>query len=147
VPVAYRTSDATATVDHAMQFPDVVNMPAGNANMNSWLDSFFRGNRDNEVRKNDGSTLQVLNLMNDAFVLSRTKATGTGNTASLARMALTNTNDEQLVNLLYLNVLSRMPTDDERQAANNALRGGVRQTVAEDLLWSLFNKVDFTFNY
>ncbi len=148
VPSPYRTGDAAnSVVDRAMQFNDVRGMPAGNTNMVTWLDSFLRGNRDNEPRKNDGSTLQVLNLMNDAFVMSRTKATGTGATASLARIALTNTTDDQLIDILYLNVLSRLPSEDERKTATSYLRSGNRQIAAEDLLWALYNKVDFAFNY
>jgi len=29
----------------------------------------------------------------------------------------------------------------------NLLQSGPRRTRAEDLLWSLYNKVDFVFNY
>ncbi|HUQ95124.1 MAG TPA: DUF1549 domain-containing protein [Bryobacteraceae bacterium] len=134
-------------VDWAMKLPDVVNVPP-NAAMRSWLDSFMRGNRDNEDRRVEGSTLQVLNLMNDSFVLSRTKAAGTGPTANMLRQALTNNQtDEQLVSSLFLNVLSRYPGEAEKQTALAALKEGPRQQKAEDLLWSLYNKVDFFFNY
>jgi hypothetical protein len=129
-------------VNWAMKLPDVVNL--GNS---EWLNSFYRGNRDTEDRRAEGSILQVLNLMNDAFVMNRTRASGTGESASLLRRAITNTSDEQLVSMLYINVLSRYPTDAEKQAAFEALRTGNRQQRAEDLLWSLFNKVDFFFNY
>ncbi|MBI4908559.1 MAG: DUF1549 domain-containing protein [Acidobacteria bacterium] len=148
VPAAYRIGDAAGTiVDRAMKFNDVRGLPQGNGAMVSWLDSFLRGNRDNEQRRSDGSPLQVLNLMNDTFVMSRTRATGTGATASLARVALSNTTDDQLIDILYLNVLSRLPGDDERRVATAHLRSGNRQTAAEDLLWALYNKVDFIFNY
>jgi hypothetical protein len=59
--------------------------------------------------------------------------------------------DEQLVNNLFLTVLSRYPTDDEKKAALEALASGqgpsLRMQKAENLLWSLYNKVDFMFNY
>jgi len=129
----------------ALKLPDVTGIPG--EPMRSWLDSFFRGNRDTEQRRAEGSTLQVLNLMNDNFVMSRTRATGTGATSSLARRALTGTTDDQLISMLFINVLSRYPTDQEKTAAFAALRSGNRQQKTEDLLWSLYNKVDFFFNY
>jgi hypothetical protein len=44
-------------------------------------------------------------------------------------------------------VLSRLPSNSEKATALAALRSGNRQQKAEDLLWSLYNKVDFLFNY
>ena len=58
-----------------MQLPDVVNMPDGDISAN-FLDSFLRGNRDDQPRKQDGSILQALNLMNNAFVEARSHSTG-----------------------------------------------------------------------
>jgi hypothetical protein len=146
VPQNYNVA-GMGTLSWAMKLPDVTNVPG--EPMRSWLDSFFRGNRDTELRRSEGSTLQVLNLMNDNFVMSRTRATGTGATASLARRALTGTSDDQLISMLFINVLSRYPNDQEKESALTLLRQGTgtRQQKAEDLLWSLYNKVDFFFNY
>ena len=44
--------------------------------MSPFLDTFLRGNRDDQPRKQDGSILQALNLMNNAFVESRLQYTG-----------------------------------------------------------------------
>ena len=49
-----------------MQFPDVVNTERRRPT--PFLDSFLRGNRDDQPRKSDGSILQALNLMNNNFV-------------------------------------------------------------------------------
>jgi hypothetical protein len=89
---------------------------------------------------------QGLAMMNDAMVMTRTRATGSGATASLLAKALPGT-DEQLVQTLFLTVLSRYPSDGEKSTALAALKSGNRQQKAEDLLWSLYNKVDFLFNY
>jgi hypothetical protein len=146
MPVTYAVPGLDP-VDAAMKLPDVVNLP-GNAAMRSWLDSFFRGNRDNEPRKAEGSTLQVLNLMNDSFVLSRTRAAGRGDNANMLMKLLTSgSTNEQIVSTLFLNVLSRYPTDAEKSTALAALGSGNRQQKAEDLMWALYNKVDFFFNY
>ena len=64
------------TINYAMQFPEPLGMPDGNnGNINGMLNSFLRGNRDDQVRTGDGSILQALNLMNDSFVMTRTSAT------------------------------------------------------------------------
>ncbi len=144
VPVNYAVG-GLGNVNAAMKLPDVVGAPGGAAS--SWLDSFYRGNRDTEDRRGEGSTLQALNLMNDTFVMSRTRPTGTVESGSLLRRALTQGSDEQLTRILYLNVLSRQPNSQELGLAAAHLRSGNRQQKAEDLLWSLYNKVDFIFNY
>ena len=132
------------TINWAMQLPEPRGLP--DRAMGQFLDSFFRGNRDEEDRRSDGSTAQALNLMNDSFVMSRIRSTGTGATASLLARVLPYT-DEQLVQALYLTVLSRYPTAEEKAAALANLASGVRTQKAEDLLWALYNKTDFFFNY
>jgi len=44
-------------------------------------------------------------------------------------------------------VLSRNPTNDEMSSSLVSLSGGNRSQAIENLLWSLYNKVDFIFNY
>ncbi|MBL8229017.1 MAG: DUF1549 domain-containing protein [Bryobacterales bacterium] len=144
VPVNYAVA-GLPNVGLAMKLPDVVNVPGGD--VRTFLDSFMRGNRDGEDRKRDGSTLQALNLMNDTFVMTRTRATGTAETGSLLRRALTNGSNEQMITMLYLTVLNRRPTDTEMSTALANLNDGNRTQRAEDLLWSLYNKVDFIYNY
>lgn len=138
-------------ISWAMQAPDVVNMPDGGGAVSQFLDAFLRGNRDDQPRKSEGSILQTLNLMNDNFIESRIKATGTGATASFLQTQLTAnpTDNTALINVLYLNVLSRKPTATELTLATAQLikAGQTRTQNAEDVLWSLVNKLDFVFNY
>lgn len=130
-------------ISYAMQAPDVLGMPDGGA-ASAFLDAFFRGNRDDELRRADGSILQVLNLMNDPFIQNRIRASSNG--SLLSRYLVLS--DDQLVNTLFLNVLSRPPSQDEKTTALAKLKSGNNHmTSAEDLLWTLFNKVDFIFNY
>ena len=136
----------------AMQLPEPA-LPGGG--VGSFLDSFMRGNRDSEDRRSDGSVPQALNLMNDALVLSRTKASGTGAAASFARQLLAKypqaAMNQQLAAEMFLTVLSRPATEAEMSIAVAALNAGAtnnqRQQKVEDLLWALFNKADFVFNY
>ncbi|MBZ5576124.1 MAG: DUF1549 and DUF1553 domain-containing protein [Acidobacteriia bacterium] len=133
-----------AKPSYAMQLPDVVNMPPGDIG-NNFLDSFLRGNRDDQPRKQDGSILQALNLMNNPFVEARLQATGTAASPLIAgNLTLANSD---LINTLYLNILSRFPTGDEMTKAQAAIATGNRTQAVQDLVWSLYNKVDFVFNY
>ena len=50
---------------------------------------------------------------------------------------------------LFLTILSRYPSSDEMTKALASLpaSGTTRNTAIQDLVWSLYNKVDFVFNY
>ncbi|MEX2261091.1 MAG: DUF1549 domain-containing protein [Bryobacteraceae bacterium] len=131
-------------VSFAMQFPDPVNTPDGNGPISKFLNAFLRGDRQENQRKPDGCLPLALNLMNDSFVMTRIRAAGDSLLAQhLARP------DEELVSHLFLAVLSRNPTEAEKTTALNHLKAGAetRSQRAENLLWSLYNKVDFFFNY
>ena len=65
-------------ISFAMQLPDVKIVPDGGGDVSQFLDSFLRGDRDLTPRKEEGSILQALNLMNDAFMENKIKSTGTG---------------------------------------------------------------------
>ena len=134
------------TVNWAMQFPETFNMPNAASPITPFLDAFLRGNRDDEPRRGDGSISQALGLMNNSFVMNRTQATGSGPTASLLAKYI-NLPDDQMVNNLFLAVLSRYPTAAEMTTALANLKSGTRSSEAENLLWELYNKVDFIFNY
>jgi hypothetical protein len=52
-----------------------------------------------------------------------------------------------LINTLYLTILSRYPSTDEMTTATTALSAGTKNQAIQNLVWSLYNKVDFIFNY
>lgn len=131
-----------ATVNWAMQLPEPRNTPQA-----AFLDPFLRGNRDSEPRKGDATIAQALALMNDAFVTGRVNSTATTSTLVVAlRLA-----DDQAVNMLYQTVLSRNPTATELAAGVTNLKSAANATArtqeGRNLLWSLYNKVDFIYNY
>jgi hypothetical protein len=113
---------------------------------NGFVMSFLPGNRDDEPRRPESAIQQAMSLMNDTFVTTRARVSGTGAAASLAAQVMT-LQDDPAVESLYMTVLSRRPTDDEKKAALAHLKGGTRQQRLENLVWSLYNKVDFIFNY
>ena len=146
LPVNGMSSDsAPYIVNFTMQFPDTVNTEGST---NTFLDSFIRGNRDDQPRKYDGSILQALNLMNSPLI--ETKIQATGATASPLIQQTLNLGNTDAVNKLYLTILSRYPTRNELSTALATLpaaNGTARNSAIQDLAWSLFNKVDFIFNY
>ena len=135
-------ANTTPRFNWAIQMPEPGILPA-------FLQSFILGNRDDEQRRQDGSAQQALGLMNDAFVTTRIRATGTGSTATLLQLALVQSpSDSALIDRLYLTVLSRLPSDAEKAVATRIMQSGrgVRADRASTILWALFNKVDFIFN-
>ncbi len=144
---SFRGSDSLRNVDFAMQLSDVNGVPLGNntfaRSVRALLDAFTRGDREETRRSGEGSPLQALGLMNNRFVLNRmnrnNQASTLGQSIELA--------DDALVTNLYLSVLSRPPTAEETAFGVNYLQGGNRGNRATNLMWALFNKTDFYFNY
>ena len=141
-------SDGTTPVrvNYTMQFPDVLNTSDGTTD--TFLNNFLRGNRDDQLRKQDGSILQALGLMNSTLIETKLAATGSAASPLIVQSAALGNTD--LVNKLYLAILSRYPSKDEMTTALASLpaaNGTARTNAIQDLAWSLFNKVDFVFNY
>jgi hypothetical protein len=137
----------------AMQLPETRDQPEGAGAVAAFLDAFLRGNRDDQQRRGDGSLVQALAMMNDPFVMNRIRANNLGGESGREPsllMAIVGLADEFVVTNLYLAVLSRHPSQAELETGVSALRAGAgltRTQRAENLLWSLYNKVDFLFNY
>lgn len=143
----YNVSRAMRGLGFAMQFPDVVNMPPGGArdrrDARQLLQAFMPGDRQAAPRSGAASPLQALNLMNNRFVLTRVDPRATvGTLADSLELS-----DDGLVASLYLSVLSRHPSEQEATAGLQYIQGGDRGERASNLIWSLFNKTDFYFNY
>ena len=140
------TNQYYGTLNYAMQFPEPLSMPDGaNGNVTGFLDSFLRGNRDDQPRSEAGSILQTLNLMSDSLVVNRTSPTTPGGSLLVSNL---NQPNATLINNLFLAVLSRYPTPQEMTTAmTNLSNPSTRTAEAQNLLWTLYNKVDFIFNY
>jgi hypothetical protein len=136
---------------YAMQLPDTTS-PASvipnSGDLNNMLNYFLRGNRDDQPRKQDGSILQALSLMNNPIVEMRTTVTPYGaNTVSPLISQNASLSNPNLINTLYMTILSRMPTTAEVTAATTTLTTGTHNQAVQNLVWAIYNKVDFVFNY
>src|SRR6185369_5064936 len=105
------------------------------------------GNRADEPRRSDGSILQALGLMNSPFVESHLQIEGAVPNQLIARNL--SRSPAEIVNTLFLAILSRYPTTEEMTTAASSLQvaGSERLSAVQDLVWSLYNKVDFVFNF
>jgi hypothetical protein len=135
------TFDNGTTSAFAMQYPE----PAKETSV--LLASFLPGNRDDQPRKQDGSIQQALSLMNDSTVMNKLTVTGTGSAQSLLSLATATTSNSAAINTLWINILSRYPTPAELTSATAFLSTGTRSQKMQELMWTLYNKVDFIFNY
>jgi hypothetical protein len=115
----------------------------GNGEAKSFLRTFGQANREQFDRQPGGSILQAMMLMNSPFVTRRVLAENGSLVEQLLKSAKTSA---EIVDALYLATLSRYPLPQEKQLAAEWLEKDRRQG-AEDLHWSLLNKLDFVFNY
>jgi hypothetical protein len=129
-PVRYWTEAAS---------PEDVN----NGEAKNLLRTFGQANREQFDRQPGGSILQAMTLMNSPFVTRRVMAAQGSRVEQLVKSAKTSA---EIVEELYLATLSRRPLAEEKRLAVSWVEQDRRQG-AEDLHWSLLNKLDFVFNY
>jgi len=143
---SYTVQGWSAPVSWAMQLPEPAE-PRSNGTALNFMNAFLRGNRDTAQRSQQGSILQQLNLMNDATVLSRNKVAA----SPLLRALATNTNNQAVVEEIFLLFLGRKPQNAEQTQALGVLARAttqtLRNTAVEDLAWALINKIEFLYSY
>lgn len=144
--VSTRVPDGPAAQTRVVSWAMQTTSPSSRGGAAAFLNPFYPGDREETDRRRDGSDLQALTLMNNSFVMNRTRSSVTGGQNSLLRQNINKT-DQELIANLYMTVLSRMPDASEQATAAAALSSGNRAQAAENLLWALYNKVDFFFNY
>jgi hypothetical protein len=131
-------------VQWAMQFPDT-REPRSTPAVVTFLNAFGRGDRDTTFRRSDGSLLQSLNMMNSTFVDQRI---GPNNPASrVATLIAQNASAQTIIRELFMNTLSRPPSNDEISFFTSMFQQQGNRVAAEGLQWVLLNKMDFIFNY
>jgi len=137
----------------AGQLPDPIE-PRQRFDVRGFLDSFLRGNRDSNLRMDDSSILQALNMMNNSIVTNRIRLDDrvTVGTETIRNTVYNLVNDrtvtnEQGIERMYLLTLSRRPTAAEKSMLLSYFNWTPKQQAYESLQWVLLNKVDFLFNY
>ncbi|HUP47903.1 MAG TPA: DUF1549 domain-containing protein [Thermoanaerobaculia bacterium] len=126
-------------LQRAMQLPDPT-VPRGA--FGQFLNAFGRGDRDTTPRSSEGSIVQALGLLNDAFVTTRVRA---ANNSTVQRVLAATQDAGTIADELYLATLSRRPSAEERAAAVAHLAGGDLTQKTEDLQYALLNRLEFLY--
>ncbi|MDE0817009.1 MAG: DUF1553 domain-containing protein [Pirellulaceae bacterium] len=103
---------------------------------------------EDEFEDRGGTITQRLLMMNGNFVTDRTRSSDDSNTA--ARIAAIAEDDTDAIEITYLCVLTRLPSETERNhflTALHAVSPGQREQVLEDLFWTLINSTEFSWNH
>ncbi len=97
-------------------------------------------------RATEPSVSQVLHVLNSPELQSKLSHES-GTVARLVRRYPSD--NSALIDELYLTVISRLPTADEKAVATKYLQDheSTRRQAAEDLAWSLLNSLEFVFNH
>lgn len=112
-----------------------------------FLDTFDRPQRVTvcECERSPGATLAQVLLLANSDEIENKIADGNGR---IARLMQAQASPEAMVEELYLAAFSRYPTEPERRTAGDYLASAEdRRRAAEDLLWTLLNTREFTFNH
>ncbi len=102
---------------------------------------------DNELEERAGTIPQALLRMNGQITIDATEANPFTAVGRIVAMAST---DERCIEICYLICLTRKPTTDESAYFLEQLRGATgdgRTKVIEDIVWSLFNSPEFSWNH
>lgn len=134
-----RVNSSGLQFERAMQLPDPTEPRGSYA---AFVNAFGRGDRDSTERTREGSIVQALAMLNDTFVTNRARAAGN----STVQRVLAATRDAgTIADELYVATLSRYPTPEERAAAVARLNTGDLTRNAEDLQFSLLNRLEFLY--
>lgn len=121
-----------------------ISLPDGSIT-SSFLELFGKPARDTGLqseRNNSFNDAQRLHMLNSSHVQKKIQQG-----PALQDLARGAKNNDDLVNLLYLTVLSRSPSNDERATAKQKLQGGGRREAVMDMTWAMFNSTEFLYRH
>ena len=93
-------------------------------------------------RKTDVTLPQLLHLQNSDELYRRMKSPE----GALVKMCAAQSDDNAVIDTLFLSTISRLPRDEQRTAVIELLKTSDRQEVLLDVFWALLNSKEFTFN-
>ncbi|MCA9410671.1 MAG: DUF1549 domain-containing protein [Candidatus Omnitrophica bacterium] len=142
----------TSVTKHDVKFNNLpkgaraVQVADGNSG-NYFLSVFGRPSRDSVCaceRRQEPTLGQVLHLINGDTIDTAVQ----DKNGRVANLVSSTTNDEKVLDELYLAAFSRRPLAEERKSIEVYLADSEnRQAVFEDVLWSILNSKEFVFNH
>jgi hypothetical protein len=85
-------------------------------------------------------------MMNNTFITNRSRRNGPTPTAITTLLQQTS-DPVEIIRKIYLNTLSRRPTQAETDGLVPLFQQLGNTAAAEDLQWALLNRLTFLFNY
>ena len=113
----------------------------------SFLEMFGRPSRDTGMeseRNNKSSSAQRLHMLNSSHIQRKIEQSD-----GLKRLTGSSRKREESVMMIYLTILSRLPTDDEMKIVEEYAQSsevGNREALI-DLVWALFNSTEFLYRH
>ena len=112
----------------------------------SFLETFGRSPRDTGLeseRNNRPTAAQRLHLLNSSHVQRKIEQS-----TKLQLVLQTKGKPRDVIDGLYLTILSRFPTDEELKTVQAYFQSsGNRRTAANDLVWALMNSAEFLYRH
>ncbi len=112
----------------------------------SFLEMFGRSSRDTGLlseRNNNPSTAQRLHLLNSTHIQRKIERG-----PRIQALAQSKKTTQQVIDDIYLTILSRFPTTQERKTIEAyAKSAATRREAAVDLAWSLINSAEFLYRH
>ncbi|MGC3968293.1 MAG: DUF1549 and DUF1553 domain-containing protein [Pirellulales bacterium] len=94
-------------------------------------------------RSGEPSVAQALHLMNSPEIAAKIQA----HDGVAAKLAASDNSSEQVIDELFLRVLTRYPRLDEKALLSSTFAADDRRRAIEDLLWALINSKEFIYSH
>jgi hypothetical protein len=113
----------------------------------SFLETFGRSPRDTGLeseRNNRPTAAQRLHLLNSSHIQRKIEQS-----TKLQAILQMKGQPREVIDALYLTILSRLPTEQELQVVGPYFKanGGNRRAAVMDLIWALFNSAEFLYRH
>jgi hypothetical protein len=121
-----------------------ISLPDGSIT-SSFLEQFGKPSRDTGLqseRNNSPTDAERLHMLNSSHIQKKIQQG-----PALQDLLRNAKSGDELINSLYLTILSRMPSADERTIAKQRLQTGARRDAVTDLAWAMINSTEFLYRH
>lgn len=121
-----------------------ISLPDGSIT-SSFLEQFGKPSRDTGLqseRNNSPTDAERLHMLNSSHIQKKIQQG-----PALQDLLRNAKSGDELINSLYLTILSRMPSADERAIAKQRLQTGARRDAVTDLAWAMINSTEFLYRH
>jgi hypothetical protein len=121
-----------------------ISLPDGSIS-SAFLEQFGKPARDTGLQSERNDTLtdsQRLHMLNSSHVQKKIQQGD-----ALQDLIRNAKSDDDLINSLYLTILSRTPSAEERGIAKQRLQSGQRRDAVTDLAWAMINSTEFLYRH